>query len=73
MKTQQIRSLKYWIKERHNPQSGIYYVPMGRMTLAEAKRHEKPLYGTNYMDSFCNESDYSARLAELRAKGAKIH
>jgi hypothetical protein len=63
----------YWIKERHNPQTGIYYVAMGQMSTTAAKRNEKPLYGTNYMLRFDTEQEYQAELERLRTNGERVH
>lgn len=66
------RVKRYWIKERHNPQLGIYYVACGQLSKTEAKRAESPLYGDNYMLSYDTEEAYLARLAELREKGERV-
>lgn len=65
--------MKYWIKERHNHQTGTYYVPMGQMPAKEAKKHEKTLYGSNTMFSFDTKEEYEATLARLRALGESVH
>lgn len=62
----------YWIKERHNPQLGTYYVGMGQLSKAAAKRYEAPLYGDNVMHRFDSEADYNKRLAALRQSGASV-
>lgn len=62
----------YWIKERHNPQLGIYYVGMGQLSKTAAKKCEEALYGTNYMQSYSNEADYRLKLDELKAEGKKV-
>lgn len=61
--------MKFYIKERDNPQIGTYFVPMGKLSKAEAKRNERPLYGSNTMHPFDTEAEYEARLANLRKKG----
>ena len=66
------KTLLWWIKERHNPQLGVYYVAYGQMTKAAAKRYDDSLYGDNYMLSFPTEEAYNAKLAELREKGEKV-
>jgi len=63
---------KWYIKERHNPQLGMYYVAMGQMSKANAKRYEKPLYGDNVMLAFDTEEAYQDRLAELEASGETV-
>lgn len=68
-----MKKLSYWIKERHNPQLGVYYVPMGQMTVKDARAYERPGgYGDDYMWRFPNEAEYNARLAALRAKGESV-
>lgn len=62
----------WYIKERHNPQSGIYYVAQGRLSKTEAKRREDSLYGYNYMLCFNSEVDYEAELARLRKLGKQV-
>ena len=59
----------YWIKERHNPQLGIYYVPCGQMSKAEAKKHESSLYGANVMFSFATEEEYNTEIDALKRAG----
>lgn len=44
--------MKYYIKERHNPQIGIYYVAMGPMSVKEAQSRENTLYGNNIMRGY---------------------
>ena len=59
----------WWIKERSNPQLGVYYVEMGQMSKTEAKKHEKPLYGFNVMHRYENEGDYKDALENFKALG----
>jgi hypothetical protein len=67
-----MRIFKYWIKERHNPQLGCYYVGLGQLSKTAARKYERPLYGENIMHSFDTESAYQARLDELRAAGESV-
>lgn len=62
----------FWIKERHNPQSGRYFVACGQMSKSAAKRAEKALYGDNFIRAFETEAAYSARLDELRKSGERV-
>jgi len=62
----------FWIKERHNPQLGVYYVACGQLTKVEARKQEKPIYGDNVMHEFETQRAYELRLAELRKEGHKI-
>jgi hypothetical protein len=67
------RQFKYWIKERHNPQLGVYYVASGQMSKAAAKRIEDgSLYGSDYMIDFDTKEEYEAKLHELRESGEKV-
>ena len=63
---------KFWIKERHNPQLGVYYVAHGQMSKTAAKKHESSLYGDNYMHAFDTEEAYQAELARLKKEGQRI-
>lgn len=58
----------WWIKERHNPQLGVYYRGCGNMTVRDAMKNERPLYGSNTMHRFDNEAAYKARCFELKVK-----
>ena len=70
MKTK--RSLKYWLKERHNPQTGVYYVKMGQMTKKAAKEYEDTLYGYNIMQPFDTEQQYIERISDLEKQGERV-
>ena len=65
--------MKYYIKQRDNPQTGTYYVPMGKMPSKEAKKYKATSYGYNYMLSFKTESEYLSKIAELQANREKVH
>lgn len=67
-----MRIKPYWIKERHNPQLGTYYVPCGQMSRTAAKKYERPLYGDNIMHEYPDEISYQAKLAELRKRGENV-
>lgn len=62
----------WWIKERHNPQIGTYYVAYGQRSKTEAKMFERPVYGSNIMHPFKNEADYKKRLDELIKQGQEV-
>ncbi len=63
----------WWIRERHNPQLGIYWVASGQMSKTEAMKYESgSLYGANYMHRFETESDYQAKLAELKKRNERV-
>ena len=64
---------RYWIKERHNPQLGRYYVPMGQLTNMESMKHEKTTpYGTNIMLPYDSERAYLDAIAVLKKTGESI-
>jgi len=66
--------MKYWIKERHNPQlPKPYFVACGQLNAGAVKRSENPICGTNIMHGFVKKEDYEARLKELRSAGASVH
>jgi len=59
----------WWIKERDNPQfKKPYFVACGKITVAEAKKMEEPLYGRNYMHRFETEEEYYAAVERWDAK-----
>lgn len=67
------REFPFWIRARHNPQLGVYYVACGRMSKTAARKYESgTLYGCNVMLRFDTEDVYKARLAELRAAGESV-
>ena len=63
---------QYWIKERHNPQLGIYYIACGQLSKSAAMRMEDTLYGFNVMYPYDTEEEYQDRLKALRNLGNKI-
>lgn len=62
----------YWIKKRDNPQLGTYFVAMGIMSKARAKKCERPLYGSNEMRSYETEKKYQAEIKRLESLGHKV-
>ena len=60
--------MKYYIKERHNPQTGVYYVACGQLSKTAAKKKENSLYGYNTMIPFDTEQEYLAKLADLKSR-----
>jgi len=61
----------WWIKQRYNPQLGMYYVPMGQMSVAAAKRQEKALYGSNVMLRFDTEDKYKQAVQKYKEEAGK--
>ena len=68
-----MRDKKWYIKERHNPQLGVFYVAMGQLSKTEAKKYEKPVYGCNYMLPFDTEAEYNAKIQSLKEQGERVH
>lgn len=64
--------MKFWIKERITPQAH-YFVPCGRLSKADAKKRESPLYGDNTMIGYDTEQEYEAALQQLRKEGQSVH
>lgn len=62
----------YWIKERHNPQLGVYYVAYGQMSKTAALRKAGSIYGSNRMLRFDTGAEYTAKLAALRKAREKV-
>jgi hypothetical protein len=63
----------WWIKERHNPQLGIYYVACEQdYTVAEALKAGNPLYGDNVMHKFLSEKEYRNEVQRLIDKGERV-
>ena len=67
-----MRPKYFWLKERHNPQLGVYWVTMGNITLEKARAHENAMYGTNYMHKFSTEKEYEEKIAQLIANGERV-
>lgn len=64
----------FWIKERHNPQLGVYYVAEGQMSKTAARRRERGgCYGSNVMHEFPTRKAYLRRLNALREQGERVH
>jgi hypothetical protein len=66
------RSKRFWIKERHNPQLGTYYVACGQLSKTTVKAQRQSLHGHNVMHGFDNWEDYNTRLIELQNAGEII-
>jgi len=67
------KRLSFWIKERINPQLGVYYVPCGQMSMRDADKYESgTLYGSNIMHRFNDEDSYKKRIEELKAAGESV-
>lgn len=64
----------YFIKERHNPQLGVYYVAEGQMTKKAAKSAEDNcVYGSVNMLEYKTETEYKDAIELLIEKGERIH
>lgn len=64
--------MKYWIKERHTPQLGVYYTSMGQMSVVRAKDIERTAYGRNIMHPFKTLTAYQEMLSELKQNGEDV-
>lgn len=63
---------RFYIKQRHNPQLGTYYVACGRLSKREAKAKERSLFGDNTMLGFDTGEEYLEMLSSLRAAGEHV-
>ncbi len=63
----------FYIKERHNGQTGVYYVGMGQLTKKDAKKREESLAGFNIIHECKTEELYKETLETLKAEGGRIH
>jgi hypothetical protein len=66
------KNLLFWIKERHNPQLGIYYIRCGQLSAMQAKRQEESLYGSNFMHGYETLDEYRLAIKDLKEKGHKV-
>ena len=62
----------WWIKERYNPQLGVYYVACGNIPQATAKRMADSLYGTNVMHPYKSKELYVDALSDLLNEGGRV-
>jgi len=66
--------MKYWIKQRENPQLGTYYVPCGQMSHKAAKQKERgSIYGSNLMLLFNSQAEYNAEIEALKKRGERVY
>lgn len=66
------KSEYYWIKERYNPQLGIYYARCGNLSIKEAKQAEKTVYGSNRMIRFNSEKEYLKEIERIEGEGKSV-
>lgn len=64
--------MKYVIKERYNPQLGVYFVAMGRISDARAEGRGKCLYRSDIMYAFNTRKEYELELQRLRESGERV-
>lgn len=62
----------FWIKERHNPQLGVYFVRLGQMSAKEARAGEDSRYGYNYTHKFTTKAAYEAEIERLKSIGKSV-
>lgn len=68
-----MKAMKFWIKERNNPQVGTYYVREGQLSKREAaKIVSGTLYGSNRMIPFDTEAEYQAHIEYLKENGERV-
>jgi len=66
--------MKFYIKERYNPQfDKPYYVALGKLTKKEAKKKESSIYGNNYILSYDTEENYNKALNDFKEKGFNVN
>ncbi len=65
--------LKWYIKERNNPQLGVYFVPMGQLSRKEARENQASLYGYNKMHALDTEQEYLVKIVQLRDSGERVN
>lgn len=63
---------RFYVKERHNPQLGVYHVACGQLTKKAAREAEQSLYGYNNMIPFDTAKEYQAHLDYLKEKGIRV-
>ena len=63
----------FYIKERHNGQTGMYYVELGQLTKKDAKKHETTLAGFNIIHECKTKEEYEETLETLKAEGGRFH
>ena len=62
----------FFIKERDNPQLGIYFVLMGKMPEKDAKKMERSAYGVNSIHRFETFKEYMIKVESLIKQGARV-
>ncbi len=68
------KRLKFYIKERHNPQKKTpYYVAEGQLTKKNAMAKEKSVYGMNIMLVYENEEEYKKAISDLKHNGKNVY
>ena len=64
--------MKYYIKERHNPQLGVYYKAEGKLSKKRSKEKEGSLYGHNFMFEYDTEEEYEQAIRTLKERGERV-
>jgi hypothetical protein len=67
-----LKNKPWWIKERFNPQLGVYYVACGQMSVKDANACKRTRYGCNEMMRFNSEEEYRASLEQLKKDGMNV-
>jgi len=63
---------KFYVKERHNPQTSVYYTLCGQLSKREAEKKENPSYGINIMHGFDTQEKYEQFIEQLKADKKRI-
>lgn len=66
------KTKRWYIKERHNPQTGVYFIRLGQLSRREAKANESALYGYNIIRAFDSAQEYEAEFARLISTGERV-
>lgn len=65
---------KYYIRERHNPQLGIYYIPEGQKSRADViKIENNNMYGYCLMIPYETEADFYDAIRHLKLAGESVY
>ena len=57
--------MRYWIKERQNPQLRVHFYAMGMLEHSDAMKHENTLYGVNIMHHYRTKKAYLDQCRKL--------
>ena len=73
MEQKKYNTMKFYIKERRNPQlKKSYYVAEGKLSKKDASKKEDSVYGENYMLSYDTEKEYLDAIDTLKKTGVNV-